>query len=48
MQDMQEVLGFFDVMGAEEALQIVTGNHQNTPGWYATAVNLGATDDALI
>lgn len=38
--------GFFDVMGAEEALQIVTGNHQNTPGWYATAVNLGATDDA--
>ncbi|MBR7001325.1 MAG: ESPR domain-containing protein [Neisseriaceae bacterium] len=38
--------GFFDKYGATEAVQIVTGNHANTPTWFNSAVNLGADNDA--
>ncbi|MBQ9683220.1 MAG: hypothetical protein IJV35_08135, partial [Neisseriaceae bacterium] len=38
--------GFFENQNATEAVQIVTGNHANTPTWFNSAVKLGEKNDA--
>ena len=38
--------GFFENQKATEAVQIVTGNHANTPTWFNSAVKLGEKNDA--